>query len=219
MTITNKGDLIYPIFILDKQGNRINISDCHEFTAKFYTTNKNINSTSSYINNKYININNNKCIINSSDLSLMENGVLHYEYAYSIVDDSFDDNYYNASIAGDTNYYIKLNTDYSNTGTTGTTRAEWGYIAGNINNQTDLNQRLNDKADKSETYTKNEVDEKINNIETGNVDLSDYYKKTETYNKNEVDTKINSIPVYNDSIIKAELNNKVDKETDRKSVV
>lgn len=84
MTITNKGDLSYPIFILNKQGNKINITDCNEFTAKFYTTDKNINATSSYIDNAYTNIDDNKCIINSSDLSLMENGVLHYKYTYSI---------------------------------------------------------------------------------------------------------------------------------------
>lgn len=211
MTITNKGDLSYPIFILDKQGNKINITDCNEFVAKFYTTDKNINATSSYIDKQYTNIDDNKCIINSSDLSLMENGVLHYEYTYSIADSSYEDNYYNACIAGDTNYYIKL--DNINSGQTGSTRAEWGNISGNINNQTDLNQKLNTKADKSTTYTKNEVNAKIDSIQTGNMDLSDYYKKTETYNKTEVDKKIDDInvPVYDDTSIKTLINNKVDK--------
>lgn len=218
MTITNKGDLSYPIFILNKNGDKINITDCNEFTAKFYTTDKNINAVASYIDKQYTNIDDNKCIINSSDLSLMENGVLHYEYTYAIEDSSYEDNYYNASIAGDTNYYIKLNVENggsSDSGQTGSTRAEWGNIAGNINNQTDLNQKLNTKADKSETYTKNEVDDKIDNIQTGNVDFSDYYKKTETYNKSEVDKKISDInvPSYDDTSIKTLINNKVDKVT------
>lgn len=211
MTITNKGDLSYPIFILDKQGNKINITDCNEFTAKFYTTDKNINAVSSYIDKQYTNIDDNKCIINSSDLSLMKNGVLHYEYTYSIADSSYEDNYYNASIAGDTNYYIKL--DNINSGQTGSTRAEWGNISGNINNQTDLIQKLNDKSNKADVYNKNEVDDKIGNIQTGSVDLSDYYKKTETYNKNEVDKKISDInvPSYDDTSIKTLINNKLDK--------
>lgn len=213
MTITNKGDLSYPIFILNKSGDKINITDCNEFVAKFYTTDKNINATSSYIDKQYINVDDNKCIINSSDLSLMENGVLHYEYTYAIEDSSYKDNYYNASIAGDTNFYIKL--DNINSGQTGSTRAEWGSISGNINNQTDLNQKLNTKADKSTTYTKNEVDDKIDSIQTGNVDLSNYYKKTETYNKSEVDKKISDInvPSYDDTSIKTLINNKVDKVT------
>lgn len=210
MTITNKGDLSYPIFILNKNGDKINITDCNEFVAKFYTTDKNINATSSYIDKQYTNIDDNKCIINSSDLSLMENGVLHYEYAYSIEDSSYEDNYYNASIAGDTNYYIKLNIENG-----GSTRAEWGNIAGNINNQTDLIQKLNDKSNKVETYTKNEVDAKIDNIQTDNVDLSNYYKKSETYNKTEVDKKISDInvPSYDDTELKTSLSNKVDKVT------
>lgn len=213
MTITNKGDLSYPIYILDKQGNKINITDCNEFTAKFYTTDKNINAVASYIDKQYTNIDDNKCIINSSDLSLMGNGVLHYEYTYSIADSSYNDNYYNACIAGDTNYYIKLNVENGgsgSTGQTGSTRAEWGNIAGNINNQTDLIQKLNTKADKADVYNKNEVDDKIDNIQTGTtVDLTNYYSKTE------VDKKIDDInvPSYDDTSIKTSLSNKVDKVT------
>ena len=53
---------------------------------------------------------------------------------------------------------------------------------------------MNDYYKKTETYSKSEVDEKIDNIETGeSVDLTNYYTKDQTYSQKEVDDLISGI--------------------------
>ena len=59
-------------------------------------------------------------------------------------------------------------------------------------NLSNINTRLSDYYNKTQTYSKVEVDTKIADIPT--TDLSDYYKIAETYSKVEVDTKIADIP-------------------------
>lgn len=53
---------------------------------------------------------------------------------------------------------------------------------------------MNDYYKKTETYSKSEVDEKIDNIETGeSVDLTNYYTKDQTYSQKEVNDLISGI--------------------------
>ena len=211
MTITNKCDLIYPIKILDKNGNNIYINECNEFVGKFFTRDRNVQAVCTYQNNEYTNIDtDNNGIINSSDLSLMANGVLHFEYSYSIEDKSFDDGYYNNVSAGDTNYFIKLNNDTPDTGGTGETQnVIWGDINGNINNQTDLIQKFNSKVDKIENKglsTNDYTNEDKNKLASLN-NYDDITIKSDISNiQSSLETKANSIDVYS----KKEVDKKID---------
>ena len=75
---------------------------------------------------------------------------------------------------------------------------------------------LSDYYKKSETYSKVEVDTKIDDIPP--TDLSNYYDKTETYSKVEVENLIDTIPAtdlsgyYDKTQTETLLSNKVDKE-------
>lgn len=78
--------------------------------------------------------------------------------------------------------------------------------------KSDIDSKLDVKANVADVYTKTEVDAKIDEIETGDVDLSNYYNKSEvdgllddkanvadvypkseTYSKTEIDSKIDEI--------------------------
>ena len=205
MTITNKCDLQYTISnLVDNKGNQLRLSDCNSFVAKFYTDNKSNYSSCTKLNNELYNIkieDEDIALINSSDLERMDDGVLNFEFTYSIPDNSFSDGTFDNTIVGNTNYYIKLN---SNSGS-------------------DID--LSDYYTKNEVYNKIEVDEKIENIQTGDIDLSDYYIKSETNSllNNKVDkaegkqlssndytnedkTKLAGLSNYDDSAIKESIN-------------
>ncbi len=47
----------------------------------------------------------------------------------------------------------------------GNTKLEWGFITGNIDSQTDLDAKLDIKANVSDVYTKSEIDTKLDGIE------------------------------------------------------
>lgn len=55
----------------------------------------------------------------------------------------------------------------------------------------DFTNELKDKLDKLENYDDAEIKESVENIKN---DLTNYYKKSETYNKEEIDNKISKIP-------------------------
>lgn len=48
---------------------------------------------------------------------------------------------------------------------------------------------LADKRDKSDSYSKAEVDQRIDDVVSGDINLSNYYTKQETYSKSEIDRK------------------------------
>lgn len=60
----------------------------------------------------------------------------------------------------------KISTVADNIENLGNTKLEWGFIAGNIDSQADLNAILNTKANVSDVYTKSEIDTKLDGIET-----------------------------------------------------
>lgn len=68
---------------------------------------------------------------------------------------------------------------------------------------------LDEKADKSDTYTKAEVDSKIDDI-----DLTDYYKKSETYSKTETDWLLDDKADKSTTYTKTETDNLLDAKVD-----
>lgn len=150
MTIINKSDLNYPIRITNNQNQLINVSDCDSFICKYYTTDITKAAVSKYENNTYTNIiDGDIAIINSADLTLMNDGVLNYEYIYSITNNTYEDHTYNVVVTGNTNYFIKLNNN-NPVDPVDPSIVVWGEINGRIDDQTDITQILNNKVDKEE---------------------------------------------------------------------
>ena len=146
------------------------------------------------------------CLINSTDLGKMKDGVLFFQISYSVADESYSDGLFNNTIAGNTNYYISLNNSTENDYYTKEEIDEKldAIVAGgeidlsNYYKKSEVDNLLNAKADKSELSTKQDTlisgvnIKTINNqsilgggnieiqTSTGETDLSDYYTKEET---------------------------------------
>lgn len=189
MTIINKSDLNYPIRITNNQNQLINVSDCDSFISRYYTTDKAKAAVSKFENNTYTNIiDDDIAVINSADLSIMNNGVLNYEYIYSVTDNTYEDNTYNVVVTGNTNYYIKLNnnnpvdlSDYSTTA-----ENDIKYVHQIINKQLSTNDYTT--AEKAKLASLNNYDDTaiINSIN----EIPNSYHKNELYTKSETDTLI-----------------------------
>ena len=210
MIITQLTDLSFQITNLyDSNNETIRIQDCNSFVAKFYTTDIDNAAVSLKLNDELTNIkieeNADYCLINSTDLSKMKDGVLFFNISYSVPDESYSDGLFNNTIAGNTNYYISLNNSGENDYYTKEEIDEKldAIVAGgeidlsNYYKKSEVDNLLNAKADKSELSTKQDqlvsgVNIKtINNqsilgggnieiqTSTGETDLSDYYTKEE----------------------------------------
>ena len=119
MIITQLTDLSFQITNLyDSNNETIRIQDCNSFVAKFYTTDIDNAAVSLKLNDELTNIkieeNADYCLINSTDLSKMKDGVLFFNISYSVPDESYSDGLFNNTIAGNTNYYISLNNSGEN---------------------------------------------------------------------------------------------------------
>lgn len=214
MTITNKCDLQYTISnLVDNKGNQLRLSDCDSFVAKFYTD-KQYYSLCTKLNDELYNIkieDEDIALINSDDLGRMNDGVLNFEFSYSIPDKSYADGTYDNTIIGNTNYYIKLNNN-----TDDIDLSDY-YTKNEVYNKIEVDEKNYISSIPDSFATKDYVDDEINKIPS--TDLSNYYDKTETYNKTEVDVKIDSIQTgdvdlsgyYNKTETNTLLNNKVDK--------
>lgn len=210
MIITQLTDLQFQITNLYNSNNEaIRIQDCNSFVAKFYTDNIGNSAICLKLNDELTNIkieeNADYCLINSTDLSKMKDGVLFFNIAYSVADNSYSDGLFNNVIAGNTNYYINLNNSGENDYYTKEEidqKLDEITVGGEIDlsnyyKKSEVDNLLNDKANKSELTTKqdqlisgtniktinNQTILGSGNIEiqasTGETDLSDYYTKEE----------------------------------------
>lgn len=209
MIITQLTDLQFQITNLyDSNNQTIRIENCNSFVAKFYTDNIDNSAICLKLNDELTNIkiekNADYCLINSSDLAKMENGVLFFNISYSVVDNSYSDGLFNNVIAGNTNYYINLNNSTDDYYTKEEIDQKLDEIVAggeidlsNYYKKSEVDNLLTNKADKSElTGKQNQLVSGINiktinnqsilgggNIDiqasTGSTDLSDYYTKEE----------------------------------------
>ena len=211
MIITQLTDLSFQITNLYNSDNEaIRIQDCNSFVAKFYTDNIDNSAVCLKLNDELTNVkieeNADYCLINSTDLNKMKDGVLFFNISYSVADESYSDGLFNNTIAGNTNYYINLNNSTENDYYTKEEIDEKldAIVAGgeidlsNYYKKSEVDNLLNAKADKSELSTKQDTlisgvnIKTINNqsilgggnieiqTSTGETDLSDYYTKEET---------------------------------------
>lgn len=210
MIITQLTDLSFQITNLYNANNEaIRINDCNSFVAKFYTTDIDNAAICLKLNDELTNIkieeNADYCLINSTDLAKMKDGVLFFQISYSVADESYSDGLFNNTIAGNTNYYINLNNSGENDYYTKEEIDEKldEIVAGgeidlsNYYKKSEVDSLLTNKADKSELTGKQDtlisgVNVKtINNqsilgggnieiqTSTGETDLSNYYTKEE----------------------------------------
>lgn len=211
MIVTQLTDLSFQITNLYNSDNEaIRIQDCDSFVAKFYTDNIDNSAVCLKLNDELTNIkieeNADYCLINSTDLSKMKDGVLFFNISYSVADESYSDGLFNNVIASNTNYYISLNNSGENDYYTKEEidqKLDEITVGGEIDlsnyyKKSEVDNLLNAKADKSELTGKQDtlisgVNVKtINNqsilgsgnieiqASTGETDLSDYYTKEET---------------------------------------
>lgn len=210
MIITQLTDLSFQITNLYNSDNEaIRIQGCNSFVAKFYTTDIDNSAVCLKLNDELTNIkieeNADYCLINSTDLNKMQDGVLFFNISYSVADESYSDGLFNNTIAGNTNYYISLNNSGENDYYTKEEidqKLDEITVGGEIDlsnyyKKSEVDSLLNDKANKSELSGKQDTlisgtnIKTINNqsilgggnieiqASTGETDLSDYYTKEE----------------------------------------
>lgn len=210
MIITQLTDLKFQITNLYNSNNEaIRIENCNSFVAKFYTDNIDNSAVCLKLNDELTNVkieeNADYCLVNSTDLSKMKDGVLFFNISYSVADESYSDGLFNNTIAGNTNYYINLNNSTENDYYTKEEideKLDEITVGGEIDlsnyyKKSEVDNLLNAKADKSElTAKQDQLVSGVNiktinnqsilgggNIEiqtsTGETDLSDYYTKEE----------------------------------------
>lgn len=210
MIITQLTDLQFQITNLYNSNNEtIRIQDCNSFVAKFYTTDIDNSAVCLKLNDELTNVKIEEdadyCLINSTDLAKMKDGVLFFNISYSVTDESYSDGLFNNVIAGNTNYYISLNNSGENDYYTKEEIDEKldAIVAGgeidlsNYYKKSEVDNLLNAKADNSEltgkqdTLISGENIKTINNqsilgggnieiqTSTGETDLSNYYTKEE----------------------------------------
>lgn len=213
MIVTQLTDLKFQITNLYNSDNEtIRIEDCNSFVAKFYTDNIDNSAVCLKLNDELANIkieeNADYCLINSTDLNKMQDGVLFFNISYSVLDESYSDGLFNNVIVGNTNYYISLNNSSEIDLSDYYTKEEIdekldAIVAGgeidlsNYYKKSEVDSLLTNKADKSELSTKQDTlisgtnIKTINNqsilgggnieiqTSTGETDLSNYYTKEE----------------------------------------
>ena len=211
MIIAQLTDLSFQITNLYNSNNQtIRIENCNSFVAKFYTTDIDNSAVCLKLNDELTNIkieeNADYCLINSTDLAKMKDGVLFFQISYSVADESYSDGLFNNTIAGNTNYYISLNNSGENDYYAKEEideKLDEITVGGEIDlsnyyKKSEVDNLLNDKANKSELTGKQDTlisgtnIKTINNqsilgggnieiqTSTGETDLSDYYTKEET---------------------------------------
>ena len=210
MIITQLTDLQFQITNLyNSNDEAIRIDNCNSFVAKFYTDSIDNSAVCLKLNDELANIkieeNADYCLINSSDLSKMKDGVLFFQISYSVADESYSDGLFNNVIAGNTNYYISLNNSGENDYYTKEEidqKLDEITVGGEIDlsnyyKKSEVDNLLNAKVDNSELTGKQETLISGTNIKTingnsilgsgnieiqastGETDLSDYYTKEE----------------------------------------
>ena len=207
MIITQLTDLSFQITNLYNSDNEaIRIQDCDSFVAKFYTTDIDNSAVCLKLNDELTNVkieeNADYCLINSTDLAKMKDGVLFFQISYSVADESYSDGLFNNVIAGNTNYYINLNNSTENDYYTKEEidqKLDEITVGGEIDlsnyyKKSEVDNLLLAKADKSELSAKQDTLISSVNVKTinnqsilggGNIeiqastDLSDYYTKEE----------------------------------------
>lgn len=110
-TIYRGTDLIFDIILSDKKGYPFRVKDTTEFIVEFFTDDCCRPIQCTYSDGNYEGIAEgkriDKIIINSSDLEKLKSGVLKYAYKYKFPSPYFEDEYYDETGIGTTNYYIQ----------------------------------------------------------------------------------------------------------------
>ena len=222
MIITQLTDLQFQITNLyDSNNQTIRIENCNSFVAKFYTTDTDNSAICLKLNDELTNVkieqNADYCLINSSDLAKMKDGVLFFQISYSVADNSYSDGLFNNVIAGNTNYYISLNNSTDDYYTKEEIDQKLDEIVAggeidlsNYYKKSEVDNLLIIKANKSELTTKQDTlisgtnIKTINNqsilgsgnieiqASTGETDLSNYYTKEECNSTFATKTELNS---------------------------
>lgn len=227
MIVTQLTDLQFKITNLYNSNNEaIRIENCNSFVAKFYTDNIDNSAICLKLNDELTNVkieeNADYCLINSTDLSKMKDGVLFFNISYSVADESYSDGLFNNVIAGNTNYYINLNNSTDDYYTKEEIDQKLDEIVAggeidlsNYYKKSEVDNLLNNKANKSELTGKQDTlisgtnIKTINNqsilgggnidiqASTGETDLSNYYTKEETDSTfatvSQVENKVNKV--------------------------
>ena len=189
MIITTKTDLQFEISnLIDSNGNKIRLKDCSNFVCKFYTTDINNAAICQKTNSETVNIkieeDRDFCLINSTDLEKMEDGVLFFNIEYAIADELYSDGEFNNSVNGNTSFYIQFGNE-----------AERNPES--LYNKDEIDSKFE------------EVNKQIDNIITGGeIDLTNYYTKKEIDEKGYI-TSIPDIYITNEEL-ETELSSKVD---------
>ncbi len=106
-------DLLFDLKLTDANGELFRIKTLKEFNIIFYTTTKDISIECSYVDSVYTGIIEgdeiDSVVLNSSDLALMEDGILKYTYQLKVDNSKFSDNTYDETVTIQTTIYLKSN--------------------------------------------------------------------------------------------------------------
>lgn len=109
-TIYKGSDLIFDILLTDKKGIPFRVKDTAEFILEFFTDDCCRPIQCSYKDGNYEGLIEekriDKVVINSSDLDKLDSGLLQYAYKYKFPSNLFNDNYYDETGIGSTDFYL-----------------------------------------------------------------------------------------------------------------
>ena len=110
-------DAMINISLKDSCGNKYRVADTVKFDIKFFTTDPDVYVGGSYAAQKYTNIVPRQyfdtVVIEDADLETLEDGIIYYEYYARVVNDSFNNYFYDEIIKGQTNIVLNTNISYT----------------------------------------------------------------------------------------------------------
>lgn len=104
-------DILIELALKDMEGTAYRLDAVTRFNIKFFTANPETYIEASYENGEYNGIQKEDdadCVVlNAADLDKLEDGIIHYTYSVRIVNDSFDDGFYDEVVTDESNLYLK----------------------------------------------------------------------------------------------------------------
>ena len=108
-------DLLFDVKLVDANGIPYRIKDTAGFSIKFFTSNPADFIECKYENGVYSGIVEGETIdsmfINSTDLDSLQEGLINYIYTLKVLNPVFSDGIYDETITGQTNLYLKSNSN------------------------------------------------------------------------------------------------------------